>query len=247
MRKFITLIASVLTACTFSACSTEVNETKTESTRAYVDFRNAVEACAQRDGVELPAGIPCDKQTIWNGLDSQSKSLFIEAFTALKHIDTIIESYFDPIEHKQMRLRTGTNILKEVPINNEFDLFNYIFKPENLVFNQNVISALTVKEEHVSSEAPNVAIIERNLENYDVTMTKEADNVWRTDWFLDEINKSLAPIFASEAAMQEYAKGNLLEEMERRTKVRDYFLVQEQIKQERSKALLEQQKKQAAD
>ena len=35
--------------------------------------------------------------------------------------------------------------------------------------------------------------------------------------------------------MTEYAKGNLADEMERRTKVRDYFLVQQALKEKHTK------------
>ncbi|MBR4986615.1 MAG: hypothetical protein IKY83_12860 [Proteobacteria bacterium] len=247
MRNFITLIVGLMTISMISACSAEVNETKTEASKAYVDFRTAVEACGQieDDSVVLPEGTQCDKQAIWNALDAQSKGQFVDAFNALKHIDQIIVDYFDPIEHKQMRLRTGVNVLKDVPIHNEFDLFNYIFKPEKLVFNKNTVSALTVKEEIASNETPNIVTIERNLDNYSITMIKESDNVWRTDWLLDNINTSLEPIFASEAAMQEYAKGNLIEEMKRRTQVRDYFLLKQAVKEERAKALLKQEQQAA--
>ena len=243
MRKFITLLACFLTASAFSACSTEVNETKTESSRAYVSFRTALEACGniEDDSVILPAGTECDKRAIWDSMDSQSKSQFTDAYNALKHIDNIIESYFDPIEHKQMKQRTGSNILKEAPIKSDYDLFTYIFKPENLVFNKNVTSALTIKEEHISSDTPNIAMIDLNYDNYSVTMIKEDDNLWHTDWLLDKITVSLAPIFASETAMQEYAKGNLIEEMERRTKVRDYFLLKKAVKEAQAKELLQQQ------
>jgi len=221
MHNMIRCLLCCLGLIAFSACSAEGNVSNgaKEPLAAYKDFLMQLRACGNNQA-KAPAAETCDKSKIWDAIDVQSKSQFLDAYAALARMDRIIEVYFDPIEHKYMRSKTGTDILKEKNINGYVDLFNYIFKPETLVFNDETESGMSIEKDVIQNE--NMVTLHTHA-NEDVVMIKESDGVWRTSGLLNYINIALEPIFASETAMQEYAKGNLETEIKRRTKVKEYF------------------------
>ena len=77
---------------------------------------------------------------------------FIQAYVSLVRMDKVITTYFDPIEHKQMRDRTGTDLLDKQNITNEIDLFAYLFHPEKLVFDESTKSGLQFKSDDIISD-----------------------------------------------------------------------------------------------
>ena len=120
--RFLSLIFVVCGLSTTLGCTAYPSN----SARPAVDSFNAIiatlEACSK-------APSDCDKTSIWNTIDAKSKMAFIQAYVSLVRMDKVITTYFDPIEHKQMRDRTGTDLLDKQNITNEIDLFAYLFHP----------------------------------------------------------------------------------------------------------------------
>lgn len=205
-----------------SACSSTVgfSENERAAVTAFKDFNDEIRSCSR---AAAGGAATCDKEKIWEALDTQSKTQYFEAYASLVVMDRIIEDYFDPIEHKYMRSKTGTNILKDVPVDSYKALFLYMFKPEGISFGENVDSGLEIaKSETINDNEVHFV----THANQGVTMLRANDGVWRNATLSGIIAQSLTPIFASESELKEYAKENLNAEMERRTKVRDYFKVQ---------------------
>ncbi len=224
MRNFIHILLCLLLAVAFGACSSDrkVSDGAKGAQKAYLDFIQELRACGQ-DVNHKAEGMECDREKIWDALDVQTKNQFVDGYASLVTLDTIIEKYFDPIEHQYMRAKTGTDVLKSVPIANYKDLFFYIFKPEKLIFNDNTESGLEIEQDVVQDD---YHVILKNHIKQEITMVLESDGVWRVAGLIKYINVALDPIFASQVAMQEYAKGNLEAEIKRRTNVRNYFLAQ---------------------
>ena len=221
MRHLIRLFACLLVVVTCTSCSTEgnVSNDARAALTAYLDFVKELRACGNNQAGK-PAAETCDKEKIWNALDVQSKSQFFDAYVALYKMDKIIETYFDPIEHKYMRSKTGTDVLQNHNIKDHIDLFYYIFKPETLNFNDETESGISIEGDDIQN-ANMVTLITHAKDR--VVMIRESDNVWRISSLQNYINIALEPIFASETAMREYAKGNLETEIARKTKVKQYF------------------------
>ncbi|MCL2326462.1 MAG: hypothetical protein FWC40_08230 [Proteobacteria bacterium] len=222
------VVFSLLATCAIAAtsCQRTVTESGADSVGAYLQFVEQLRACA--DSQERTDKRTCEPDKVWDAIDAKSKLLFVEAYGSLARIDRIIETYFDPIEHKHMRERTGTNVLKENDIHNARDLFLFIFKPEALVFNDSTNSGLEYRG--ATSHSPSMVAIHTNSREQDFIMIRESDGIWRNASLRNIFESSLSPIFASENAMKEYAKGNLATEMERRKKVLDYFLIQQAVR-----------------
>ncbi len=230
MRQIVCIFLLCLTSFAFCACSGNgcVNDS-TGAIAAYTNFINTLRACSSASHTPDQA---CDKHKIWELLDNQTKSQFLDAYAALVRIDRIIETYFDPIEHQYMRSKTGSHILKDANINSYEALFDYIFHPDALVFDDNTESGVACEKSSVQND--NYVNIQIHYNGQIFPMIRESDQVWRTSGLMGFVNAALDPIFASEAAMTEYAKGNLADEMARRAKVRDYFFEQQEIKKQQS-------------
>ena len=143
--RFLSLIFVVCGLSTTLGCTAYPSN----SARPAVDSFNAIiatlEACSK-------APSDCDKTSIWNTIDAKSKMAFIQAYVSLVRMDKVITTYFDPIEHKQMRDRTGTDLLDKQNITNEIDLFAYLFHPEKLVFDESTKSGLQFKSDDIISD-----------------------------------------------------------------------------------------------
>ena len=207
MRHLIRLLACLLVVATCTSCSTEgnVSNDAREALAAYLDFVKELRACGNNQSGK-PAAETCDKEKIWNALDVQSKSQFFDAYVALDKMDKIIETYFDPIEHKYMRSKTGTDVLKAHNIKNHIDLFFYIFKPETLNFNDETESGISIEGDDVQN-ANMITLITHSKDR--VVMIRESDNVWRISSLQNYINIALEPIFASETAMREIGRAHV--------------------------------------
>ena len=224
-RHMIGLILGI--ALSAAGCSKHVNfnENEREALTAFQAFNQEMRNCSR-----LVAGVEqtnCDKQKIWEALDAQTRTQYVEAYASLLAMDRIIESYFDPIEHQNMRAKTGTDILKDVPINRYQALFFYLFKPEKVFFDEFVDSGLEIVEAK-SIDPNNVHFLTHA--NQSVLMVRESDGVWRNASLRNVVAREIEPIFASEIALREYASGNLEAEIKRRTKVRDYVIVQAEVR-----------------
>lgn len=219
-----------LTSCLLlTACNAEATSDGSDAVGAYERLILDLRACGQDEEYQSrPDKKDCDLDKIWDSLDAQSKLLFVEAYASLVRIDRIIEIYFDPIEHRDMRNRTGTNIIASAPIKNAKDLFRHIFKPEALVFNEATNSGVKFSKDIVDKN-PNIVTIQTHYQGQKFVMIRESDGVWRNAGLRNVLSEALNPIFASEDAMKEYAKGNLATEIERRKKVLDYFLIQQEL------------------
>ena len=223
---FTCLVAAI--SCMSCTAGGNVSDGAKGAQKPYLDFIQDLRACGQ-DNNHKADGVECNVEKIWDALDVQTKNQFVDAYASLVKIDRIIETYFDPIEHQYMRAKTGTDVLKKVPISSYKDLFTYIFKPDKLVFNDNTESGLEIEQDIVQD---NYHVILKNHVKQDVPMVLESDGVWRVAGLIDYVNIALEPVFASEVAMQEYAKGNLEAEIKRRTDVRNYFLAQVKARRE---------------
>ncbi len=244
MRHLLRALVCLLAISCFSGCTAKVSQDAEEAVSAYNDFIDALRACGQ-DPVyqKKPDKQECDKMKIFNALDFQSRNLYLEAYTSLQRMDRIIETYFDSIEHKDMKLRTGTFVLtnETEPITDYEALFRHLFNPEKIVFNESTNSGLQFRKDEVIDK--NTVIIYTYQKNQTFKMIREDDGVWRTSGLIDFISDSLDPIFSSETAMKEYAKGNFEAELNRRATVLKYFLVQVGTQK---RLLIEMQKQQAA-
>lgn len=212
--RFLSLIFVVCGLSTTLGCTAYPSN----SARPAVDSFNAIiatlEACSK-------APSDCDKTSIWNTIDAKSKMAFIQAYVSLVRMDKVITTYFDPIEHKQMRDRTGTDLLDKQNITNEIDLFAYLFHPEKLVFDESTKSGLQFKSDDIISDY--VVDIHTNQFGQTFRMVHESDGQWRLQLKPAVLNNALNPIMLSDAAMQEYAKSYFADEIDRRKRVRDYF------------------------
>lgn len=212
--RFLSLIFVVCGLSTTLGCTAYPSN----SARPAVDSFNAIiatlEACSK-------APSDCDKTSIWNSIDAKSKMAFIQAYVSLVRMDKVIKTYFDPIEHKQMRDRTGTDLLDKQHITNEIDLFAYLFHPEKLVFDESTKSGLQFKSDDIISDY--VVDIHTNQSGQTFRMVHESDGQWRLQLNPAVLNNALNPIMLSDAAMQEYAKSYFADEIDRRKRVRDYF------------------------
>ena len=217
MRNLIVVLA--LAVLGLAGCSTQISKDAEGAATAYNDFVATLEACSQN-------AAQCDKEKVWNAMDAQTKSLYLEAFAALIRIDRIIETYFDPIEHKYMKARTGVDILESANIREYRELFFHVFDPSKLSFDENTRSGAEV--ERGTAQNANVVLLQTHQSTQQFTMIREDDGVWRTTGLLDASAYALEPIFISESAMKEFAKENLETEIKRRTAVRDYFVVQQE-------------------
>ena len=221
-----------------AGCTPEATVSKEaeDAVVAYNDFITQLKACGTfKDENDpkytRPSGLPeCDKDKIYEALDSQTKNELITAYVTLVKMDNVIENYFEDIEHKYMRSKTGTDILKnpDRPVKNNKDLFMYLFKPENIIFNENVISGLTIEKDIVKN--PNLIELQTHMSGQSFVMVKEADGVWRTSILANYIAAAVDPIMSSSIEMTEHAKGNLEAEYNRRAAVRSYFIKQQEVR-----------------
>lgn len=203
-----------------------------DAQHSYEYFIELLRACGNDPAYkEQSTHKECSVDAIWEVIDAKSKLLFINAYASLVRVDRIIETYFDPIEYKYMRNRTGSSILHEHSIHNALDLFKYMFKPEKLVFNDQTLSGVAFKSTKKSDKNPYIVTIETNLSGQEFVMVRENDNVWRTAGLYNIFQAAVQPIFDSETAMQEYAKDNLMAEIERRKEVLEYFLIQQKLRE----------------
>lgn len=216
MKKLF-LILSIVLSYTAISCSTMgvVSTDPNEPDGAYHLFLQALKNK--------------DKAAVWDGIDSSSKVLFRDALASLIRMDRIIETYFDPVEHKYMRERTGTHILKDANIKTPADLFVYMYQPDALVFREDEEVGAQIDDDLIDEKNKRVVTLITKASGQQFVMMRESDNVWRTAGLRNVFHESLAPIAKSEAAMREYAKGNFDAEIERRREVIAYFRVQEEV------------------
>ena len=208
MHTLLRIFFCGLLLCIISGCQPTISNDAKPAYDAYLEFIADLRACS-KDEVNPAQDRQCDKEKIWNELDAQTKSRFLEAYGALVRIDRIIETYFDNIEHQSMRARTGTDILQTADIKEYKDLFFYMFKPEMLVIDSETDSGLVLEKSYVN--APDYVTIQTHASGQLFPMILEDDGVWRTAGLLQAAEAAVEPILASEAAMKEYAKGNLKE------------------------------------
>lgn len=199
----------------------------------------------------------CDKEKIWDNMDSATKNQFVHAYASLKRIDTIITTYFDPIEHKGLRFRTGSDIFEsesfktveaekfdssEAEANKKgFTLFVHVFHPEALSLNKEnnatkddavrIESGLKPVKDKIENKN-HIVFDTHSGQSFD--MIRESDGVWRMAGFGSAVTGALSPIFKNEKEMRQYASSFLQEELQRRTRVRDYFLVQDAIRKQQA-------------
>ncbi len=202
-----------------SGCSTHPSGAARDAADSFKSFVAALQSCAQ-------APESCDKMEIYNSVDAGSKQAFIEAYVNLVRMDRIITTYFDPIEHKQMRERTGTDILDKQNIKNERDLFAYLFRPEALVFDAQTLSGLEFSGDVMHGDYQ--AEIQTHDSSQTFTMFQEDDGKWRLRLAPKVLGHALDPISKSYSEMSEYAQSYFSDELDRRKRVRDYF--EEQLK-----------------
>lgn len=232
MRRLFHLFACIGMTLSLSACTGEVSEGARGAADAYAAFNEELRKCSQAGSDS------CNKDAIWEGMNVQSKTQFYEAYAALNRINRVIETSFDPIEHKYMQSKTGVDILETAGIKEYKDLYLYLFKPENLVFDDNVNSGLQVESDEVKDD--NNVIIHTHYAGQNVNMIRESDGVWRSDFLLSSISAALEPIFASEQAMNDYAEENLKAEIKRRKEVCEYFNTQRVILRKQNDEMLRQ-------
>ncbi len=238
MRHLLRFLVCSLLFVGLAGCTPEATVSKEagDAVIAYNDFITQLKACGtfkdEKDPkYTRPSGLPeCDKEKIYEALDSQTKNELITAYVTLVKMDDVIENYFEDIEHKYMRSKTGTDILKnpDRPIKNNKDLFMYLFKPENIIFNENVISGLTIEKDIVRN--PNLIELQTHMSGQSFIMVKEADGVWRTSVLANYVAAAVDPIMFSSNEMTEHAKGNLEAEYNRRAAVRSYFIKQQEVR-----------------
>ena len=254
MHGFIRYFILFALLATLSSCSSRISVTPDtrDALTAYNDMLTLLKECSAKPET-------CDKEKIWNNLDSTTKSQFVHAYASLKSIDTIITTYFDPIEHKEMRLRTGSDIFEteafktveaETFDSNEAEankkgltLFAHVFHPEALSLNENsskdaelILSGLEPIRDVTKDK--NHIVFETHQNGQSFEMIRESDQVWRMAGFGVAVSVALSPIFQSEEAMRQYASLFLQEELQRRTRVRNYFLQQVAIQKLQAESLM---------
>lgn len=288
MRHLLRFVLCALFAFLMFGCTPEATIPKDaeDAVTAFNDFIESLKACGSfRDetgnALPRPTGLPeCDKSKIYDALDSQTRNELITAYVTLVKIDNVISQYFDSIEHKQLRSVTGTEILQKAdpPIKSNKDLFFYLFKPSEIVFNENVISGLTITKATIIN--PNQVKIETHMNGQEFLMVKEKTTikvtkpapvpepvldengevieqpqplepiveeqeveVWKTAVLANYVAVAVDPILSSDTAMTEYAKSNLEAEFNRRAAVRDYFILQQDVRRRQYQEELLNQKK----
>lgn len=214
MSKLMLLLMSVCAMLTMNACTAQVSGNAKDAYAAYLKFTDLIETCSNAPG-------SCDKDALWNMIDVKTKTEFAKAYTALVNTNTMIETYFDPIEHKQMRQRTGIDILTENNISSYEDLFKFAYKPENFKFNPHIKSGLKFKSDSVTNDGG--IMIETQAPGQSFTMYLENDGVWRTSALLPFVQNALRPISVTLSQMNIYTASFLEEEVARRNRVKDYF------------------------
>lgn len=218
--RVFSLILVVLGLSAVLGCTAYPSNSARPAVDAFNSIIGILEGCSQKPDL-------CDETQIWDKIDAQSKMAFIQAYVSLVRMDKIITTYFDPIEHKQMRDRTGTDVLENQNIANEIDLFSYLFHPEKLVFDESTKSGLQFKNDDVKSDY--VVVIHTNQAGQTFTMVQESDGQWRLRLGQAVLMNALTPIMESDAAMQEYAQSYFADEIDRRKRVRDYFNEQREL------------------
>lgn len=253
MHVFIRCFILFALLATLSSCSPSVSVSPDTNAAlsAYNHMLDLLRDCSYKPDA-------CDKEKIWDNMDSTTKNQFVHAYASLKRIDTIITTYFDPIEHKEMRFRTGSDIFEsesfktveaekfdsnEAEANKKgFTLFVHIFHPEALSLNKEnsatkdhavrIESGLKPVKDFTKDK--NHIVFETNQSDQSFEMIRESDGVWRMAGFGTAVAGALSPIFQSEEEMRQYASSFLQEEIQRRTRVRDYFLVQDAMRKQQA-------------
>ncbi|MFA5477374.1 MAG: hypothetical protein WC271_11785 [Bacteroidales bacterium] len=213
-KPLIAIFSALLLASTFS-CNTIRSTNPETPVGAYTLF---IEALKNKNTAE-----------IWNGIDASSKILFRDALASLIRMDRIIETYFDPVEHKYMRERTGTHILKEHDITTPAQLFEFLYQPDALVIRKDEEVGAEISDDIVDANNKRIVTLVTKASGQQFVMMQESDSVWRNAGLRNVFQACLSPIAQSEAAMREYAKGNFDAEIERRREVIAYFRVQEEV------------------
>lgn len=250
MRRLLSLLICSALAFSFIGCEKQVSSNAQEAYAAFNDFITSLRACGDDPDYQSSSDKQeCDKDKIWDSIDSQSKQQVADAYATLVRIDRIIKQYFDSIEHKQMRAQAGTSFIKDsdqlISQNDVKDFFFRSFKPEKFVFDSNTNSGLKFAGDVV--ENANLVHIKTHDSSQVFTMIRESDGVWRTSIFSTPLSKAFSPIYSSETAMREYAKGNLENELKRRAAVRDYFNIQAAVhRQERKNLVAKMQEEETA-
>lgn len=174
-----------------------------------------------------------DEDGVWEYLGKDTRALFTDHYRLLVRIDRIIEAYFDPAEHRDMRERTGVYILEQASIATPKDLYHYIFDMSRthvvdgeevpvFEFGADQEVGMTISEvEYLNEEETSVRITTRGEQKF--ILHREEDGVWRTDSLGDFFQKALEPIATSEANLRQYAEENLREERERRKALAAFF------------------------
>jgi len=196
-------------------------EERPEPTDPEGAFRLFQEAIAERD-----------EDGLWQYLDVTTKELFYEQYVALVRIDRIIETYFDPSEHRYMRRRTGAYLLQQEQITSPEALYRFLFDIEAIAYDRDHEVGASVDKLTYDESDPTIAtIVTRGGQTF--LMVQEDDGHWRTPSLRNFFEEALAPIALSEEAMKEFAKENLLGEIERRKQVIEYFQRQVHRQQKR--------------
>lgn len=163
-----------------------------------------------------------DREALWEYLDQETKDLFTQHYRALVRMDKIIETYFDPSEHRYLRDRTGAFLLKEANIDSPEALYRYTLNPSTIEFGDDEAVGAEIDELVYSDEEQTIAQIKTDA-NQSFVFIKEQDGIWRTASLRNIVEEALKPIANGEEAMKEFARENLVAERERRLEVIEYF------------------------
>ena len=242
--KWVVVFLVCLMAFSVSCSSGGENAAPDSASEAYIQFMEKLEKCselakAQKEASEKKADkkkesaqsedgeakedpvLAC-KLDIWNNIDTNSKNQFAIAYMSLVRVDRIIEIYFDLAEHKEMRERTGTRILEDQNIHSPQDLFVALFKPEDLVFNEFTKQGGIPTEEFQDPDYRYIVTVNTEAEGQSFVMIHENDGIWRNAGFFNIISNALEPVAKTENALREYAKDNVIAEIDRRVDVIEY-------------------------
>lgn len=234
--RFLYVCMALLALLNFSGCQADVqvsNDAK-DAVESYKVFVDTLRTCSKE-----PQN--CDKKVVWDQIDVTTKSQFVNAYITLARIDRIIETYFDPIEYREMRARTGTDILVTKQIKDGYGLFAYLFHPEKLTFDDQSESGLKIADADVLNSR-NV-VIQTNEKGQDFHFIQESDDKWRVILDMSIVGNALNPITKSNEEMTEYARSYLQDELDRRKRVREYFFEQLDKQNKQTKELLQRQNK----
>jgi hypothetical protein len=185
------------------ACS----EDKPEPTTPEGAFKLFYEALASHD-----------EDGVWEYLDQTTKDVFIDAYRTLLRIDKVIDTYFDPSERKYIKKRTGSYLLKEQSIDSGQALYRFLFDLDALSFDLDHEVGADIQEMSFTDETESIAQLQtRGGQSF--IFLREDDLVWRTASLRNLFEAGLAPIMQSEAALREFARENLNDELERRKRI----------------------------